>query len=72
MPVLTFSLEHGDAGAVSSRRKSPIIITQRVFFFGRAQASSWAHIKGRLLMQNRKENTGNIGTHRGVAAVTVY
>ena len=36
------------------------------------QASSPAHEKGRLLMQNRKENTGKIGTHRGVAAVTVY
>ena len=36
------------------------------------QASSRAHVKGSLLMQNRKENAGKIGTHRGVAAVMVY
>ena len=32
VPVLTSCLEHGGAGAASSRRKSPIIITQRFFF----------------------------------------
>ena len=36
------------------------------------QASSRAHVKGSLLMQNRKENAGKIGIHRGVAAVMVY
>ena len=36
------------------------------------QARAGACSKGRLLMQNRKENTGKIGANRGVAAVMVY